>query len=137
MIPTDSFSGPRVRTVARLCLLAALLALAACADAPAPGGPGRGGPGGGPGGGPPLAVVTAAPTRELLGSEIEAVGTALANESVEITAKVSNRIEAIRFAEGQRVAKGAVLVQLDRAQTAADLAEAEANLGEAQRQLRR
>lgn len=131
-------------------VLAALLPLAGCGDAPPldaaasrPGGPaaggGRGGAAGGPGGagGPPLAVVTRIPERIALGPEIEAVGTARANESVEITAKSANRIEAIRFAEGQLVPKGAVLVQLDRAQAAAELAEAEANLAEARRQLRR
>jgi membrane fusion protein, multidrug efflux system len=142
MIPTPAVPGSRRRASTCLCLLAVALGLAACADsaAPARGGPPGGAAGGGvagPGGGPPLAVVTTLPQREQLGAEIEAVGTALANESVEITAKVSNRIEAIRFAEGQRVAKGTVLVQLDRAQAAADLAEAEANLAEARRQLGR
>jgi membrane fusion protein (multidrug efflux system) len=149
-----------------LPLALALLLLSGCGDAPPldeaagrPGGPpaggmaaapggaqggpeaGRGAPGasggrGGPGG-PPLAVTTQLPERVSLGAEIEAVGTALANESVEITAKSTNRIEAIRFTEGQRVARGTVLVQLDRAQAAAELAEAEANLAEARRQLRR
>jgi membrane fusion protein (multidrug efflux system) len=130
--------GAVTRAFSSLCVAAALLLLSACADNPVPGAPGGGRPGGpgGPGAAP-LAVTTALPTRELLGAEIEAVGTALANETVEITAKVSNRIEAIHFTEGQRVAKGAVLVQLDRAQAAAEVAEAEANLAEAQRQLRR
>lgn len=108
--------------------------------APTAGAPTRGGSGGGSAGagaGPPLAVVTALPQRLPLGVEIEAVGTALANESVEITAKVSNRIEAIRFAEGQRVRRGTVLVELDRAQTAAELAEAEANLAESRNQFAR
>lgn len=99
------------------------------------GGPGAGGRSGPAG--PPLAVATQLPERVPLGQEIEAVGTALANESVEITAKSTNRIEAIRFSEGQLVPKGAVLAQLDRAQAAAELAEAEANLAEARRQLRR
>ncbi len=103
----------------------------------APGG-GQGGPGrGGPGGGGPLTVVTTIPQRVPLGVEIEAVGTALANESVEITAKVSNRIEAIRFTEGQRVHRGTVLIELDRAQAAAELAEAEANLAESRNQFAR
>lgn len=104
---------------------------------PSAGAPGSGAGRGGPGGAPPLPVVTQLPERVPLGQEIEAVGTALANESVEITAKSTNRIEAIRFTEGQRVPKGAILVQLDRAQAAAELAEAEANLAEARRQLRR
>lgn len=139
---------PGIRSQALLSLLpalalaVALVALAACSDRPppaavGPGGQAAAGGAGGRAGGPPLAVVTTLPQREQLGAEIEAVGTALANESVEVTAKVANRIEAIRFAEGQRVAKGAVLVQLDRAQAGAELAEAEANLAEARRQLQR
>ncbi len=110
--------------------LMAALVIAGCGGQPAP----AGGPPAGP---PPLTVVTAVPERQQLGVEIEAVGTALANESVEITAKVSNRIEAIRFDDGERVKRGTVLVELDRAQTAADLAEAEANLAESRNQFAR
>jgi membrane fusion protein (multidrug efflux system) len=65
------------------------------------------------------------------------VGTALSRESVEITSKTANIITRIRFVEGQRVAAGAVLVELDRAQAAAALAEAEANLAEARNQFNR
>jgi membrane fusion protein (multidrug efflux system) len=140
--------GRRAGALLRLAL--GMLLVAACGDAPPldeaagrpgmpaspPRTPGAAGARGGPGG-PPLPVVTQLPDRVPLGQEIEAVGTALASESVELTAKSTNRIEAIRFAEGQRVAKGAVLVQLDRAQAAAELAEAEATLAEARRQLRR
>lgn len=140
---------PRAAANAALSALALAFILAGCGGAPAPtagaaaaaaapGGPPAGAPGGGgPPGAAPLSVVTALPQRVPLGVEIEAVGTALANESVEITAKVSNRIEAIRFTEGQRVRRGTVLVELDRAQTAAELAEAEANLGESRNQFNR
>ena len=145
---------PRAAANAALSAVAFALILAGCGGAPAPvagaaaaGGRPAGAPAGPPGGAPgggrggpgaaPLAVVTALPQRVPLGVEIEAVGTALANESVEITAKVSNRIEAIRFTEGQRVSRGTVLVELDRAQTAAELAEAEANLAESRNQFNR
>ena len=154
---------PRAAATAAASALAFALILAGCGGAPAPkagadaaGAPAAGsaapgapmggrpvagaarGPGrGGPGSGAPLAVVTTIPQRVPLGVEIEAVGTALANESVEITAKVSNRIEAIRFTEGQRVRRGTVLVELDRAQAAAELAEAEANLAESRNQFAR
>ncbi len=82
-------------------------------------------------------VITALPERRAFGVQIEAVGTALANESVEITSKITNTITAIRFAEGQRVRRGTVLVELDRAAAAADLAEAEANLAESRNQFNR
>ncbi len=72
-----------------------------------------------------------------LGIEIEAVGTAQANESVEITSKTSNVITAIRFAEGAEVARGDVLVELDAAEARAELAEAEAALADARSQYQR
>lgn len=86
---------------------------------------------------PPAVVITARGERRPFGPIIEAVGTALARESVEITSKSANTVTAIRFAEGQRVAAGAVLVELDRAQAAAALAEAEAALAESLNQARR
>lgn len=91
----------------------------------------------GPGGPPPAKVITATVERRQFGPVIEAVGTALARESVEITSKTSNTVTAIRFTEGQKVAAGAALVEFDRAQTAAALAEAEANLVEARNQFNR
>jgi membrane fusion protein, multidrug efflux system len=85
----------------------------------------------------PVGVVTALPVVRPLGVEIEAVGTAIANEAVEITSKVSNTVTAIRFAEGQRVRRGTVLVQLDSAQARAELAEAEASLAQSRNQYAR
>jgi membrane fusion protein, multidrug efflux system len=85
----------------------------------------------------PVGVVTALPVVRPLGVEIEAVGTAIANEAVEITSKVSNTVTAIRFEEGQRVRRGAVLVELDSAQARADVAEARAALAEARNQHQR
>lgn len=82
-------------------------------------------------------VVTAEATVKQLGVEIEAVGTARANESVEVTSKISNTITAIRFKEGDRVRKGAVLVELDNAEERAALAEAEAALAESQNNFKR
>lgn len=44
---------------------------------------------------------------------VEAVGTALANESVSITTKTSGIVKAIRFTEGQFVKAGTVILELD------------------------
>jgi membrane fusion protein (multidrug efflux system) len=84
-----------------------------------------------------IAVVTAPATMQPLGVEIEAVGTALANESVDVTSKASNTIVAIRFEEGDLVRRGAVLVEMDPAQARAELEEAEAALAESENQFRR
>lgn len=123
----------------RLTVLAVALTLAACSESPAPGNGKPGGNFGGPGGpgGPPPTVITGTMEKRPFGVVIEAVGTALAKESVEITSKSTNTITAVRFIEGQNVAAGAVLVEFDRAQTAAALAEAEANLIESRNQFNR
>jgi membrane fusion protein (multidrug efflux system) len=82
-------------------------------------------------------VVTAEAKVQPLGLEIEAVGTARANESVEVTSKASNTVTAIRFQEGDRVRKGDILVELDSAEARASLAEAEAALAESQNNFKR
>jgi membrane fusion protein (multidrug efflux system) len=84
-----------------------------------------------------IPVITAAAHVEPMGIEIEAVGTTQANESVEITSKVSNTITAIRFREGEVVERGAVLVEMDAAQARANVAEAEAALARSRSQYTR
>jgi membrane fusion protein (multidrug efflux system) len=126
----------RVARVSSPLVLLALIAVAGCSK----GGPAAGGPGDRPmgrGGPPPAEVLVATGQLRPFGIVIEAVGTALARESVDITAKVGNTVTAIRFQEGQRVSAGSVLVELDRAQTAAALVEAEAGLMESRNQFNR
>ncbi|MBU3672289.1 MAG: efflux RND transporter periplasmic adaptor subunit [Sinobacteraceae bacterium] len=116
---------------------------------PAMGGPGsgmagRGGmppggrsPGGAPGGGMPVPVVSQSVSEQPISRELKALGTAAANEAVVVTAKSSNLVTAIRFSDGARVARGAVLVELDSAQARADLAAANAALVESTAQFER
>src|SRR5262249_17409885 len=91
---------------------------------------------GGPRGGW-IAVMAAIAKAERLVTEINALGTARANEAVEVTSKVSNTVTAVRFADGQRVQQGQVLVELDSAQARADLAAAEAASAESASQVKR
>lgn len=84
-----------------------------------------------------IAVVTAPAVVKSMGLQIEAVGTAYANESVEVTSKSSNTITAIRFDEGARVRRGQVLVEFDSAAARAALDEAEAELADAESQFNR
>jgi membrane fusion protein (multidrug efflux system) len=83
-------------------------------------------------GGPPggFAVpVEAVPAR--LGSltrTIDAIGTLRSDESIVIRPEVAGRIARIQFAEGSRVDKGAVLVELDASVARAQLAQARASL---------
>jgi len=84
-----------------------------------------------------VAVLTAVVKVERIASAISALGTARANEAVEITSKVSNTVTAVRFTDGQRVREGQILVELDSAQARADLAEAEAASTESASQVKR
>ncbi len=93
--------------------------------------------GGGFGGGAPVPIVSAAARAAPVSRELRALGTVRANEAIEVTAKVSNLVAAVRFRDGQAVQRGAVLVELDGAQARAELAIAQAALTESTSQLRR
>lgn len=68
---------------------------------------------------------------------IEAVGTALANEQVVLSAPVTERITSLNFADGGYVAKGQVIATLAVGQEKAELAAAEATALQAGQQLQR
>ena len=85
----------------------------------------------------PVRVIVAPVRSERLVGEIEALGTAHANESIDVTAKVSNLVTAVRFAEGQQVRSGDLLVELDGSQARAELAIAEAAVTESRSQYKR
>ncbi|HEY4366425.1 MAG TPA: efflux RND transporter periplasmic adaptor subunit [Steroidobacteraceae bacterium] len=82
-------------------------------------------------------VLVATVRSQPFAQDMEAIGTARANEALDVTAKVSNRIVAIRFREGQQVREGDVLVEFDGEQTRATLAEAEATLVDSRSQFNR
>ncbi|MEP7243394.1 MAG: efflux RND transporter periplasmic adaptor subunit [Gammaproteobacteria bacterium] len=90
-----------------------------------------------PGGSAGVGVVTAPATPGSMGLEIEAIGSAVANESAEITSRTVNTVTAIRFTEGQFVRRGTVLVEFDGAQARAELAAAEAAQAESRSQYNR
>jgi len=68
---------------------------------------------------------------------IEAIGTTIANEQLQITTKYSDVVEKIYFRGGQKVKKGDTLLQLDRQEEIAKVKELEANREEAVLQLTR
>jgi membrane fusion protein (multidrug efflux system) len=84
-----------------------------------------------------VAVIAATVRTERLASQINALGTARANEAIELTSKTSNIVTGVRFSDGQRVQLGQVLVELDSAQARADLAAAEAASAESASQVKR
>lgn len=78
----------------------------------------------------PTRVVTVEVQLQPLVDEIEALGTAKANESVEIRPRIASLIERIAFVEGQRVKAGDLLVELESSEIVAGLALARASLSE-------
>ena len=70
--------------------------------------------------------------RERVSQKLEALGNARANESVDISTKISNIVTAVTFRDGERVKRGQVLVQLDNAQARADVAAAQAAVTESE-----
>ena len=72
-----------------------------------------------------------------IGDRIEALGTLRANESVELTAAVTETVTALHFDDGDRVESGQVLVEMTSAEEHAQLEEAKATVAEARRQYER
>ena len=68
---------------------------------------------------------------------VEAVGTTLARESVELVAPVAGRVIAIHFEEGEEVERGRLLIELDRDREEAELREQQAMLSDVANQLER
>ncbi len=89
------------------------------------------------GAGRATAVGAVAVSREPIADRVEALGTAQANESVTITANLTDTVRRVNFDDGDYVKTGTVLVELINAEEEAQLAEARASLDEAQRQLKR
>lgn len=79
-------------------------------------------------------VVVTTVTTQTFADQIEALGTALAYESVVITAEVTGRVVKTEFSDGASVQQGALLVELNNDEEAASLAAAKANLGTQQTQ---
>lgn len=112
-----------VRTAALALLVASGLGLAGAAPGPARA--------------DTPAVVVARATLLPFPRRIEALGTARANESIEVRPQVSDRVTAIHFSEGQQVEAGSVLVELQDAEAVADVAAVRATLVDLESQLRR
>ncbi|HPF69471.1 MAG TPA: efflux RND transporter periplasmic adaptor subunit [Candidatus Krumholzibacteria bacterium] len=86
-------------------------------------------------GAPPVVVARAVEVSFPL--TVQALGNARANESVEIRPRISQTVTAIRFDEGQDVAAGDVLVELENAEALAAVAEAKAALADAESKFQR
>ena len=85
---------------------------------------------------PPPVIVYAVERGEFI-ERIEAIGTIKANESVTLTAQVTETVTKVNFDDGQFVKKGDILIEFNNAEERAQLAEARANYDEAKQQLDR
>lgn len=97
---------------------------AATPDKPAKSSQERGGKRGAPGG--TVAVEAAIARGAKTSADLRAIGSLRSDESVQVTSEVAGRIAEINFKEGGSVEAGAVLVKLDTALAAAELADAQA-----------
>lgn len=111
-----------------LMVLAVILRMTLGADDK---GPGRGGPGGGGGRGQAVseAVVAVRPFSD----EIRVLGVARGRRSVNVTSATSQLITRVLFTDGQRVAAGAPLVELQANEQDAGVIEARARVEQAER----
>ncbi|MFT3897963.1 MAG: efflux RND transporter periplasmic adaptor subunit [Thermomonas sp.] len=107
-------------------ILSAILMLAAC---------GKSGPGERKDA--PVVVTTTRVAAQPWQDSIEALGTARANESIAIVAKVSDVVTRLAFDSGERVRAGQLLVDMNSSAQRADVAAAAATLRDAEQQLRR
>jgi membrane fusion protein (multidrug efflux system) len=82
-------------------------------------------------------VETSAAFKAEIVEEIEAIGTAQANESVMLTSKVTDTVRKINFDDGDFVEQDDILVELTNSEETAQLAEAQATADEASRQYSR
>jgi membrane fusion protein (multidrug efflux system) len=112
-----------IRTLIAPGLVAGLALVAACDEQPST-------TGGWDGPDAATKVIAAAIGPERLVDEIQALGTAQANESIEIKPRISSVVMRVHFEEGQLVRAGDLLVELENSEILAQLAVAEASLTE-------
>ncbi|MGE9267601.1 MAG: efflux RND transporter periplasmic adaptor subunit [Verrucomicrobiales bacterium] len=82
----------------------------------------------------PVKVISYSVRSQEFVDSITAVGTLRADESIEVSSNVTERIEKVLFEDGQKVAEGDLLVLLATSQETAMLDSAKASLAEAQRE---
>ena len=89
------------------------------------------------GGARAIPVMTATVKMEDFVDSIEAIGTAQSNESISVTAKLTEKLSTLNFEDGQFVKQGDIIAELVDVEASADLAEARATLRETELQYER
>lgn len=91
---------------------------------------------GGPGQAGPVTVSIGSASHADVPVTLTALGTVVASASVTVTTRVSGELQQVLFTEGQRVAKGQLLAQIDPRPYQATLAQYQGELAENQAQLK-
>jgi len=86
---------------------------------------------------PPPKVIVAEVKSDHFVDRVEALGTLKANESVAVTANVTETVSAIHFDDGERVKQGQLLVEMTSGEEHALLEEGRVRVAEAERQYKR
>ncbi len=107
-------------------------ALAGCGHKQDAGGGGKGSRGGAAGPNAPLPVEVAAVTRGTIATSDPVTGSIAALQDVQLSARVSGRVTAVNYREGQVVRAGQVIVQQDATDLQANVRAAQANVSQAQ-----
>ena len=85
----------------------------------------------------PVPVIAYEVSQKALTDRVEALGTLRANESVVLTASVTETVSAIHFDDGERVEAGQLLVEMTSQEEHALLEEAKVRVADAERQYER
>lgn len=125
---TSEAPTPRRRWLRGLLVVVIIAALGFAAGRMIPSGdqPAANGAGGPPKGPQVTQVTVAEVAMNDFADSIEALGTTRANETVQLTAQISEKVQEIRFSDGQVVRQGDVLLVLDNAEELANLDAAQA-----------
>ncbi len=125
---TSEAPTPRRRWLRGLLVVVIIAALGFAAGRMIPSGdqPAANGAGGPPKGPQVTQVTVAEVAMNDFADSIEALGTTRANETVQLTAQISDKVQEIRFSDGQVVRQGDVLLVLDNAEELANLDAAQA-----------
>jgi membrane fusion protein, multidrug efflux system len=120
-------------SVIAVMAISMVILISACGKDQAQAGPGSGGGRGGQAG-PPAIVISALVAEKSWGERVQAVGTARAKESIDIASRVSDKISRVHFESGDSVRAGQILVSLQTGSDTGNLAVAQAQVKDADRQ---
>jgi membrane fusion protein (multidrug efflux system) len=82
----------------------------------------------------PIPVIVKAVAFDRFVDRVEALGTLRANETVELTATVSETVTVVHFEDGQRVEAGSILVEMTNEEEHAQIEEELSKVAEAKKQ---